>query len=88
MFFILQSKGKWIKNILIILFFLDDYLLIGTREGHLLMYNVASSSGDSRSNENKNPSLYRYSKNFSKKRIVQIAVVPEYNLLLLLTGNF
>lgn len=50
------------------------------------MYNVASNS-DSKANENKNPSLYRYSKNFSKKRIVQIAVVPEYNLLLLLTGN-
>lgn len=61
---------------------LDDYLLIGTREGHLLMYNVASNSDS----ENKSPSLYRYSKNFSKKRIVQIAVVPEYNLLLLLTG--
>ncbi|CAB0045023.1 unnamed protein product [Trichogramma brassicae] len=63
----------------------DDYLLIGTREGHLLMYNVASN--DSKSNENKNPSLFRYSKNFSKKRIVQIAVVPEHNLLLLLTDN-
>ncbi|XP_014212191.1 vam6/Vps39-like protein [Copidosoma floridanum] len=61
----------------------DDYLLIGTREGHLLMYNVA----DAKDGENKSPSLYRYSKNFSKKRIVQIAVVPEYNLLLLLTDN-
>ncbi|XP_058809181.1 vam6/Vps39-like protein [Phymastichus coffea] len=65
----------------------DDYLLIGTREGHLLMYNVASNSNDPKNNENKNPSLYRYSKNFSKKRIVQMAVVPEYNLLLLLTDN-
>ncbi|XP_031786961.1 vam6/Vps39-like protein [Nasonia vitripennis] len=65
----------------------DDYLLIGTREGHLLMYNVAFGGNDSKGNENKNPSLYRYSKNFSKKRIVQIAVVPEYNLLLLLTDN-
>jgi hypothetical protein len=69
------------------LFFIDNYLLIGTREGHLLIYNVASNCNDSKTNENTSPSLYRYSKNFSKKRIVQIAVIPEYHLLVLLTGN-
>ncbi|XP_078041472.1 vacuolar protein sorting 39 [Augochlora pura] len=60
----------------------DDNLLIGTREGHLLMYNVPSVIDDSHKLE-----LLRHSKNFNKKRITQIDVVPEYNLLLILTDN-
>ncbi|KAG7199401.1 hypothetical protein KM043_014032 [Ampulex compressa] len=60
----------------------DDNLLIGTREGHLLMYNVPLVPDDSHKLE-----LLRHSKNFNKKRITQIDVVPEYNLLILLTDN-
>ncbi|KAL6267433.1 hypothetical protein P5V15_000509 [Pogonomyrmex californicus] len=60
----------------------DDNLLIGTREGHLLMYNVPSIFDDSHKLE-----LLRHSKNFNKKRINQIDVVPEYNLLIILTDN-
>ncbi|XP_053974319.1 vam6/Vps39-like protein [Hylaeus volcanicus] len=60
----------------------DDNLLIGTREGHLLMYNVPSVSDESHKLE-----LLRHSKNFNKKRITQIDVVPEYNLLIILTDN-
>lgn len=60
----------------------DDNLLIGTREGHLLMYNVPSVFDDSHKLE-----LLRHSKNFNKKRINQIDVVPEYNLLVILTDN-
>ncbi|XP_057329506.1 vam6/Vps39-like protein isoform X1 [Microplitis mediator] len=60
----------------------DDNLLIGTREGHLLIYNVPL-----KSNEYGKLELLRYSKNFSKKRIVQVDVVPEYNLLILLTDD-
>ncbi|XP_014482462.1 PREDICTED: vam6/Vps39-like protein isoform X1 [Dinoponera quadriceps] len=60
----------------------DDNLLIGTREGHLLMYNVPSVFDDSHKLE-----LLRHSKNFNKKRINQIDVVPEYNLLIILTDN-
>lgn len=60
----------------------DDNLLIGTREGHLLMYNVPLVFDDSHKLE-----LLRHSKNFNKKRITQIDVVPEYNLLILLTDN-
>lgn len=59
----------------------DDNLLIGTREGHLIMYNVPSVFDDSHKLE-----LLRHSKNFNKKRINQIDVVPEYNLLIILTG--
>ncbi|XP_076620743.1 vacuolar protein sorting 39 [Colletes latitarsis] len=60
----------------------DDNLLIGTREGHLLMYNVPSVSDESHRLE-----LLRHSKNVNKKRISQIDVVPEYNLLIILTDN-
>ncbi|XP_011145192.1 vam6/Vps39-like protein isoform X1 [Harpegnathos saltator] len=60
----------------------DDNLLIGTREGHLLMYNVPSVFDGSYKLE-----LLRHSKNFNKKRINQIDVVPEYNLLIILTDN-
>lgn len=41
-----------------------------------------------KSNEYGKLELLRYSKNFSKKRIVQVDVVPEYSLLILLTGTF
>ncbi|XP_043251331.1 vam6/Vps39-like protein [Colletes gigas] len=60
----------------------DDNLIIGTREGHLLMYNVPSVSDESHRLE-----LLRHSKNVNKKRISQIDVVPEYNLLIILTDN-
>lgn len=68
-------------SLLVVLIVSDDNLLIGTREGHLLMYNVPSVFDDSHKLE-----LLRHSKNFNKKRINQIDVVPEYNLLIILTG--
>jgi len=45
------------------------------------MYNVPVVFDDSHKLE-----LLRHSKNFNKKRINQIDVVPEYNLLIILTG--
>ncbi|KAK0163473.1 hypothetical protein PV327_007148 [Microctonus hyperodae] len=60
----------------------DDNLLIGTREGHLLFYNVPL-----KSNEYGKLELLRYSKNFSRRRMIQIDVVPEYNLLIILTDD-
>lgn len=45
------------------------------------MYNVPTVFDDSHKLE-----LLRHSKNFNKKRINQIEVVPEYNLLIILTG--
>lgn len=47
------------------------------------MYNVPSVLDDNHKLE-----LLRHSKNFNKKRITQIDVVPEYNLLIILTGIF
>lgn len=73
----LGIDGAFIKFLIVS----DDNLLIGTREGHLIMYNVPSVFDDSHKLE-----LLRHSKNFNKKRINQIDVVPEYNLLIILTG--
>uniref|UniRef100_A0A1B6MRH7 CNH domain-containing protein n=1 Tax=Graphocephala atropunctata TaxID=36148 RepID=A0A1B6MRH7_9HEMI len=60
-----------------------DNLLVGTRQGHLLMYKVTSRYGDPKHEV----TLLRYSKNFSKKPIQQLAVVPEYEILVRLSDN-
>ncbi|XP_028156515.1 vam6/Vps39-like protein [Ostrinia furnacalis] len=61
----------------------DGNLLLGTRQGHLLMYSLSSNNG----NQKYDIQLLRYCKNFSKKPIQQIDVIPEDNLLLCLTDN-
>ncbi|XP_063228747.1 vam6/Vps39-like protein [Bacillus rossius redtenbacheri] len=61
----------------------DDNLLIGTRQGHLLMYRVAGQHGDQRHDVQ----LLRYNKTFSKKPIQQLDVVPDYQLLVSLADN-
>ncbi|XP_045536807.1 vam6/Vps39-like protein [Papilio machaon] len=61
----------------------DDNLLLGTRQGHLLMYSLSATNG----NQKYELQLLRYCKNFSKKPIQQIEVIPEDNLLLCLTDN-
>lgn len=60
-----------------------DNLLVGTRQGHLLMYKVATRYGDSKHEVQ----LLRYNKNFSKKPIQQLEVVPEYEILVRLSGK-
>ncbi|XP_049943822.1 vam6/Vps39-like protein [Schistocerca serialis cubense] len=72
----------------------DDNLLVGTKTGHLLMYSIlcrgtnsydATASG---SGANKHDvQLLRYNKNFSKKPIQQLAVVPDYQILVSLSDN-
>ncbi|KAL1489629.1 hypothetical protein ABEB36_013573 [Hypothenemus hampei] len=58
-----------------------DTLLVGTRQGHLFMYNL----------DKKEPkcelTLMRYNKAFSKKPILQLEIIPEHDLLLSLTDN-
>lgn len=61
----------------------DNNLLLGTRQGHLLMYSLSMTNG----NQKYESQLLRYCKNFSKKPIQQIDVIPEDNLLLCLTDN-
>ncbi|XP_072931702.1 vam6/Vps39-like protein [Epargyreus clarus] len=61
----------------------DGNLLLGTRQGHLLMYSLSGNNG----NQKYELQILRYCKNFSKKPIQQIDVIPEDNLLICLTDN-
>lgn len=82
----LAAYGKDCVMFAILLFkrlitFLGNNLLVGTRQGHLLMYRVVS-------NDNKNDvELMRYNKSFSKKAIQQLEVIPEHQILISLTDN-
>jgi len=59
-----------------------DQLFVGTKQGHLLMYSVTFGvAGDPQ------VQLLRSNKYFSKKPIMQLAVVPEYSILVALTEN-
>ncbi|KAK5643487.1 hypothetical protein RI129_007332 [Pyrocoelia pectoralis] len=60
----------------------DENLLVGTRQGHLFMYRVVSTSDDKYDVE-----LMRYNKTFSKKPIQQLDVIPEQHLLISLIDN-
>lgn len=65
-------------------FVVDNNVLLGTHQGHLLMYSV-----DQNVEEKKmNLQLLQYVKNFSKKPITQIDVIPEYQLLISLSDGF
>ena len=61
----------------------DNHLLVGTRPGHLLVYFIKDGTGDQRFDVQ----LKRSNKLFSKKPILQMAVVPEFNLLISLSDN-
>lgn len=61
----------------------DEILLVGTRQGHLLMYSVVPRLSD----QKYDVQLMRYNKTFSKKPIVQLEVIPEEQLLVSLTDN-
>lgn len=56
----------------------DENLVVGTRQGHLLMYSVT---------QHWNVSILRSNKNFSRKPIVQVAVVPEHQIIVSLSDN-
>jgi len=57
-----------------------DQLFVGTRDGHLLMYGVTPRPGGGEHAVQ----LLRSNKYFSKKAILQLAVVPEYSILVAL----
>ena len=66
-----------------IIFISDNTLLVGTKQGQLLVYTVQPTG----SHEPKfSVSLERPNKAFSKKPITQLAVVPEYHILISLSG--
>lgn len=58
-------------------------MLLGTRQGHLLMYAVEQNTSECKMDLQ----LLQYDKNFSKKPITQIDVIPEYQLLFSLTDG-
>ncbi|KAF7284851.1 vacuolar protein sorting 39 [Rhynchophorus ferrugineus] len=58
----------------------DETLLVGTRQGHLIMYKLENSFKCELT-------LMRYNKSFSKKPIQQLAIIPNKNLLISLTDN-
>ncbi len=65
---------------------IGDHLLVGTRQGHLLMYSVSFDGlSDSSDNSSAHVQLFRSNKNFSKKAIVQLEAVSEYNILVALS---
>ncbi|XP_053608252.1 vam6/Vps39-like protein [Plodia interpunctella] len=65
----------------------DGNLLLGTRQGHLLMYSLSNTNNGNQSQGKYSLQLLRYCKNFSKKPIQQIDVIPEKNLLLCLSDS-
>ena len=64
-------------------FFLDGNIIVGTQQGHLLMYSIRANSDQKR-----DVTLLRSNKNFSRKPINQVAVVPEHQIIVSLSGNF
>lgn len=58
-------------------------MLLGTRQGHLLMYAVEQNTADCKMD----PQLLLYDKKFSDKPITQIDVIPEYRFLFSLTDG-
>nr|CAG4643717.1 EOG090X0131 [Lepidurus arcticus] len=67
----------------------DDRLLVGTKQGHLLMYSVLQgvSSPLLSSSTKCEVQLNGSNKYFSKKPIVQLQVVPEHQILISLSDN-
>lgn len=63
--------------------FPDDNLMVGTKQGHLLTYSVERRLGEHKHEVQ----LLSYNRNFSKKPIQQLEVIPAYQLLISLSGN-
>ena len=65
--------------------FTGDTLLVGTRQGHLLVYSVRPTVG--RTDARFDVTLDRFHRAFAKKAITQLAVVPEYHILISMSGK-
>ncbi|KAH9410449.1 Vam6/Vps39-like protein [Tyrophagus putrescentiae] len=64
----------------------DNYILVGTQEGHLLMYKLNIKSKTPSEYEVKTH-LLRSAKQFSKKPIIQIQAIPEHRILVSLSDS-
>jgi len=63
-----------------------DTLLVGTRQGHLLVYSVRPSNGQP--DRPFDTALERSNKSFAKKPITQLEVVPEYHIVVSISGIY
>lgn len=63
---------------------LDENLLVGTKQGHLIMYSVTRKSTD----QKYEVQLLRYNKNFYRRPIQQLFVIAPLNILIILVGQF
>ncbi|XP_065215173.1 vam6/Vps39-like protein [Planococcus citri] len=61
----------------------DENLLVGTKQGHLIMYSVTRKSPD----QKYEVQLLRYNKNFYRKPIQQLFVIAPLNILIILVDN-
>jgi len=62
---------------------LDDFILVGTKEGHLLIYKITFKLGAA----SPEIEIAHSNKHFSKKSIVQLGVIPEHKILVSLTAG-
>ncbi|XP_076052623.1 vacuolar protein sorting 39 [Oratosquilla oratoria] len=60
----------------------DGNLVVGTKQGHLLMYSVTRGT-----TQRWQVTLLRSNKNFSRKPVTKVAVVPEHQILISLSDN-
>lgn len=67
----------------------DDYLLVGTKSGNLLLYSLSSTpQGNAKGGSSKcDIKLLHSNKAFSKKNIAQIEVVPDVNMMICLADS-
>ncbi|XP_058451128.1 vam6/Vps39-like protein [Malaya genurostris] len=61
----------------------DNKLILGTRQGHLLMYSFEPNPDTNKLDLQ----LLQYDKNFSKKPVTQIEAIPEYKLIFSLSDG-
>ncbi|XP_001853245.2 vam6/Vps39-like protein [Culex quinquefasciatus] len=61
----------------------ENKLILGTRQGHLLMYSFEPNQETNKLDLQ----LLQYDKNFSKKPITQIEAIPEYKLIFSLSDG-
>lgn len=63
--------------------FPDNTVIFGTKQGHLLIYAIEVNANDRKMELQ----LLQYNKNFSTKPIMQVDVIPDYQLLFCLIDS-
>ena len=74
-------------NLVVCINILDEKLVVGTRQGNLLIYEVKS-NGIGLEESDSSVQLVKSNKFFSKKPIIQVKVVPEQEILISLSGIY